>query len=69
MKTKLELKELLPGWVFQGYGKSDNAVACFPPGGPSLQRYSELKAVAPVSAVCGPFYLVNLTIGEFLCLS
>ena len=69
MKTKSELKSALPGWVFQGYGKSDNAVACFPPGGPSLERYRELKAVAPVSAVCGPFYLVNLTLGEFLSLS
>jgi hypothetical protein len=63
-----KLSEKLPGWHFTAYGIGDS-IACYPPGGPSYDNFIALSAIAPISAVCGPLYVVNMTIGEWLSLS
>lgn len=52
------LKTSLPQWVFQAYGKQ-GAVACYPAGGLNAEAFGELSRIAPVSSVCGCFYVVT----------
>lgn len=54
-----QLKSKLPSWYFEAYGWQGAAVACYPPGGPSFDRWQELAAVAWIGAVCGPLYIVD----------
>jgi len=48
----------LPHWHFEAYGNG-GAVACYPANGTNAASYSELSAVAPISSVCGPLYVIT----------
>jgi hypothetical protein len=52
------LGQSLPGWHFQPYGK-DGAVACYPPSPPNADAFNRLSALAPITSVCGPLYVVT----------
>lgn len=64
MKAKQLIKALqsqLAGWHFAPYGNG-GAVACYPPQyGQRGERYNELNRIAPITAVCGPLYVVSKT--------
>jgi len=54
------LRQRLPEWTFEAYGKN-GAVACFPPHSERIgyARYRELREHAVITSVCGPLYVVT----------
>lgn len=52
------LGQSLPNWTFQPYGQQ-GAVACYPPEPPNADAFNRLSALAPISSVCGPLYVVT----------
>lgn len=52
------LKAEFPIWKFEPYG-TEGAVACFPPVGLCDTAFICLHHVAPISSVCGSFYVVT----------
>ena len=62
IETKIQtLQSALPAWHFEKYSKDAGCqvIACFPPGGPSMERWVELETFSPIQGVYGPIYAVS----------
>jgi hypothetical protein len=54
-----QLRRKLPSWTFERYG-NQGAIACYPPGGPSFEAWTNLAKWATITSACGPLYVVTL---------
>lgn len=52
------LRVSLYTWHFEFYGTT-GAIACYPPNPPDAYYFGQLNAMAPITSVCGPFYVVT----------